>query len=351
MSKKTLALEDCVILNYGKGLPERNREIGDVPVYGSSGIVGFHKEALVQGPGIIVGRKGTIGSVYWESHDFFPIDTTYYVSLKLEQTKLKFMYYLLRSLPLSKLNTDAAVPGLNRNNAYRLEIELPSSEVQDKIADILSAYDDLIENNRRRIQLLELLAHLLYKEWFVYFRFPGHEHVKITDGVPDGWEKVKLGDKVVFNYGKALKADYRIESYYPVYGSSGIIGTHEEPLVKGPGIIIGRKGNVGSVFWSSKDFYPIDTVYFINSETSDYYLYNSLKNMQFVNSDGAVPGLNRNYAYSKSYLIPDFKLLSLFEETVSPIYEQIHKLGTYNEKLIQARNFLLPRLMSGEIAV
>jgi type I restriction enzyme S subunit len=169
--------------------------------------------------------------------------------------------------------------------------------------------------------------------------------------VPEGWEKSTVGEKVVLNYGKALNADDRIEGSYPVYGSSGVIGTHEKSLVKGPGIIVGRKGNVGSVFWSHKDFYPIDTVYFIDSKTSNYYLYYNLQNMQFINSDGAVPGLNRNFAYSRPYIIPEHKFLSLFEETVSPIHIQIHKLAAYNEKLSEARDILLPRLMNGEITV
>ncbi len=91
---------------------------------------------------------------------------------------------------------------------------------QDRIASILSAYDDLIENNRRRIQLLEQAARLLYKEWFVRLRFPGHEHVTITDGVPEGWEKKTIGELAPFKYGKALKKDDRVPGPYPVYGSS-----------------------------------------------------------------------------------------------------------------------------------
>lgn len=351
MSWTSTTLGDLINLNYGKGLPEIKRVEGDVPVYGSGGIIGFHKEALIEGPGIIVGRKGTVGSVYWEGRNFFPIDTSYYVTPKSGESNLKFIYYLLESLPLASLNTDAAVPGLNRDNALRLKIKVPSKPIQDRIAEILSAYDSLLENNRRRIQLLEQSARLLYREWFVHLRFPGHEHVRIIDGVPEGWEKSTVGEKVVLNYGKALNADDRIEGSYPVYGSSGVIGTHEKSLVKGPGIIVGRKGNVGSIFWSHKDFYPIDTVYFIDSETSNYYLYHTLKNMQFINSDGAVPGLNRNFAYSRPYIIPEHKLLSLFEETVSPIYTQIHKLVAYNEKLSEARDILLPRLMNGEITV
>lgn len=195
-------LGDFVEFAYGKSLPARNRKPGPVPVYGSAGVVDLHNAPLVKAPGVIVGRKGTVGAVYWADQDFFPIDTTYYVIPKSNDIRMRYVYYLLKSLPLPQMNTDVAVPGLNRSNALRLKITMPSSVHQDRVVDILSAYDDLIENNRRRIQLLEQAARLLYKEWFVHLRFPGHEHVKIKacpghrsgDGVPEGWEKKVLGD-------------------------------------------------------------------------------------------------------------------------------------------------------------
>jgi type I restriction enzyme, S subunit len=95
---------------------------------------------------------------------------------------------------LENYNVGNANPTLNRNHIHDLEIHIPDKNIQDRIADILSAYDDLIENNRRRIDLLEQSARLLYKEWFVSLCFPGHEHVKVKDGVPQGWEKKLIGD-------------------------------------------------------------------------------------------------------------------------------------------------------------
>jgi type I restriction enzyme S subunit len=198
---------------------------------------------------------------------------------------------------------------------------------------------------------LEQAARLLYREWFVHLRFPGHEGVKIKDGVPEGWEKKPLGEIGKLNYGKGLKADNRIPGPFPVYGSSGVIGTHEKALVKGPGIIIGRKGNVGSVYWSDSDYYPIDTVYFIDSSSSSYYLYYALLYTQFINTDVAVPGLNRDFAHSCEIFLPDATILGLFEESVTPIHNQISKLRKYNKTLERARDLLLPRLMSGEIAI
>ena len=343
-------LSEFVDFAYGKGLPARDRKEGEFPVYGSAGVVDSHETPLIKGPGVIVGRKGTVGAVHWSDKDFFPIDTTFYVVPKGE-IQLRYAYYLLKTLPLQQMNTDVAVPGLNRNNALRLKVSVPSFSQQDKIVEILYAYDDLIENNRRRIQLLEQAARLLYREWFVHLRFPGHEHAKITDGVPEGWGMKPLGEMAPLKYGKALKKDNRVPGSFPVYGSSGIVGTHEKALVTGPAIIVGRKGNVGSVYWSKDDFHPIDTVYFIEAEHCTTYLYYALLHTQFINTDVAVPGLNRDFAHSRTVFIPDHKILAMFEQYVVVIHDQIDQLMKYNEALTQARDLLLPRLMNGEVAV
>ena len=228
---------------------------------------------------------------------------------------------------------------------------LPRLDVQQQIAGVLSAYDDLIENNWRRMVLLEEAAQQLYREWFVRLRFPGHEHTRITSGVPEGWERVPLGERVTLNYGKALKAEDRSDGPCPVYGSSGIVGMHEKSLAAAPGIVLGRKGNVGSVYWCPKDYWPIDTVYFIEAETSNLWLYYALQHMHFISTDVAVPGLNRDFAYSRPLLVPEPRIVRNFLETAIPLHEQIAKLDEMNRKLRAARDLLLPRLMSGEISV
>lgn len=267
-----------------------------------------------------------------------------------------FVYYLAKSDVIKQPAIKSMVGSSGRQRAQKEVIEniiinVPKIGTQKHIASILSAYDDLIENNNRRIELLEESARLLYREWFVDFRFPGYEHAEFVDGLPKGWNKVKLGEKIILNYGKALKSEDRINGDYPVFGSSGIVGYHNKFLVNGPGIIVGRKGNVGSIYWSYKNYNPIDTVYYIDSSTSNFYLFQSLQNMQFLSSDAAVPGLNRDYAYSKDYLIPSNKTFNFFNEIVSTTYEQVYKLLDYNQKLKEARDILLPKLMSGEIEV
>jgi type I restriction enzyme S subunit len=252
---------------------------------------------------------------------------------------------------LAQAGNKATMASLNHDIIRRITLRLPMPAVQEATVNILSAYDDLIENNRRRMALLEDAARQLYREWFVRLRFPGHEHTRITDGVPEGWERVPLGDRVALNYGKALKAEDRSEGPFPVYGSSGIVGTHDKAYAAAPGIVVGRKGNVGSVYWCSKDYWPIDTVYFVDAETSNLWLYYALQHMHFISTDVAVPGLNRDFAYSRPLLLPEPRVVRDFLDTAVPLHEQMARLDEMNEKLRAARDLLLPRLMTGEIAV
>ena len=186
-------LENLITLQRGFDLPAQSRKIGEVPIVASSGFVGFHNESKVAGPGVVIGRSGSIGGGQYISRDFWPLNTTLWVK-DFKGNNPRFIYYLLKSIDFSNFNAGAGVPTLNRNHIASLRVPNFSVKQQNHIASVLSAYDDLIENNRRRIALLEEAARLLYREWFVRFRFPGYEHVKIVDGIPDGWEVKKVGE-------------------------------------------------------------------------------------------------------------------------------------------------------------
>ncbi|MDP2785747.1 MAG: restriction endonuclease subunit S [Sulfurimicrobium sp.] len=338
-------------LNFYNGKAATFDESGEIEVFGSNGKIGFSKNYNHE-CAIILGRVGAYcGSVILSENKFWATDNTIVLKVKNSQS-LRYWFYRLGNFPIRSFAGGAAQPLMTHGILKGINIKVHSDfDVQEKIADILSAYDDLIENNQRRMALLEESARLLYSEWFVRLRFPGYEHTRITDGAPEGWERKTLGECITLNYGKALKAEIRIDGEYPVYGSSGIVGSHEKPLVKGPAIILGRKGNVGSVYWSSKSFYPIDTVYFVDAESSSLYLYYALKHMHFISTDVAVPGLNRDFAYSRPLLLPAATMLRAFLENVTPIHAQLDKLDEMNQKLRAARDLLLPRLMSGELAV
>ena len=226
------------------------------------------------------------------------------------------------------------------NVVRKIEVPAPPLPIQRKIAEVLSAYDDLIEVNTRRIRILEQMMQAVYREWFGKVD---------AQSLPEGWKLMKLGDAIELPYGKGLKADIRIEGKVPVFGSGGLVGYHNQSLVKGPGIIVGRKGNVGSVFWSDDDFYPIDTVFYVQTQVSLYYIFCNLQTQNFINNDAAVPGLNRNQAYSLSFILPPKNILDKFDQFVAPIFQQTRTLHNQNANLQRTRDLLLPRLISGEL--
>ena len=309
---------------------------------------------------VVLTTRGTLGNVAYYGDDT-PFDhlriNSGMVIMRTDPAKLlpEFLYGFLRSprflQQVEQLRSGAAQPQLPIRDINRIKLPIPRKDMQERIVGVFAAYDELIENNRRRMTLLEDAARQLYREWFVRLRFPGYEHTRITKGVPDGWDRVPLGDRVTLNYGKALRAEDRSDGPCPVYGSSGIVGMHEKALVAAPGIVVGRKGNVGSVYWCPKDYWPIDTVYFIDAETSNLWLYYALQHMHFISTDVAVPGLNRDFAYSRPLLVPESRVVRDFLDAAGPLREQLAKLDEMNERLRAARDLLLPRLMRGEIAV
>jgi type I restriction enzyme S subunit len=358
MSFKKLKLRDTFVLNYGKSLPERDRKEGEYPVYGSSGITGFHNEPLVSGPGIILGRKGSIGTVYFSSKDFFPIDTVYYVTPAVDEVDLRYSYYLLKSLPLKSLNSDAAVPGLNREIAYSVEIKLPSISAQKSIVEVIANYDDLIENNKRRIALLEESARLLYREWFVHFRFPGHEHVKIIDGLPEGWNKKKYVDILgkVKKKGKAKKEEYQPVGLFPcIDQSKDFIGGYVDdtelvfsaPL---PVLIFGDHTRIIK-FIDFPFVQGADGTQILipkNDDITPVFFYFLTQSIDLANAFYA-----RHFKFLKAteIILPTNSLIKQFERSVEVNMKQIKTLREMNIKLEKARDILLPRLMNGDLAV
>jgi type I restriction enzyme S subunit len=184
----TRRLGDVLTLKRGHDLADNLRRDGDIPVVSSSGITGFHSEAKAKAPGVVTGRYGTLGEVYYLDQDYWPLNTALYV-IDFKGTHPRFAAYFLEHILSGYQSDKAAVPGVNRNVLHELQVRVPERPGQERIAATLSAYDDLIENNRRRMKLLEDAARLLYQEWFVRLRFPGHERVRVKDGVPEVWRK------------------------------------------------------------------------------------------------------------------------------------------------------------------
>ncbi len=347
---REVKLGEELTFQRGFDITKAEQTIGGVPIVSSSGVSSYHNKSKVAGPGVVIGRKGTLGTVHYVPTNFWPHDTTLWVK-DFKHNEPRFLYYFLQTLRLENFDTGASNPTLNRNHVHKIKVIFPEKEVQKKIAAILSAYDDLIENNKRRIALLEKIAEEIYCEWFVRMRFPGHEKVKFVKGVPEGWEIKRLGEILELCYGKALKEEDRIPGEFDVYGSSGIVGTHSQALVREPGIIVGRKGNVGSVHWADRGFFPIDTVYFVKSDLNNSYLFFLLQSMNFINNDAAVPGLNRKQAYSNQLFSPPKHLIAEFARLVDPQFEMKQNIVKQNDSLARSRDMFLPRLISGKLSV
>ena len=166
---KQTTLGELAPFTYGKSLPTRKRNAsGQVPVFGSNGVVGYHDAALTDGPTIIIGRKGTAGAVHYSPVPCWPIDTTFFITDD-DAELTRFKYYALCTLGLDDMNTDSAVPGLNRNAAHAREFGVPNETEQRRIAHILGTLDDKIELNCRMNATLEGMAQALFKSWFVNF--------------------------------------------------------------------------------------------------------------------------------------------------------------------------------------
>jgi type I restriction enzyme S subunit len=290
-----------------------------------------------------------------------------------------YIYYNLysRKDELQRLATSgSAQPILNKGHFSQLKIILPSIVEQHTIARILGTLDDKIELNRKMNETLEAMARAIFKSWFVDFdpvhakaegRNPGLPP-KIADLFPDkfqdsklgkipkGWKVGTLGSILELAYGKGLREQDRRSGNIPVFGSNGQVGWHDEKLVDGPGIIVGRKGNPGIVTWTHTDFFPIDTTFYVvpkQKELSFYYLFYTLQlqDLPSLNADSAVPGLNRNLAYMSLQVVPENKVVKTFDAFVILIYKKIFENEQEIRTLAAIRDTLLPKLLSGEIRV
>jgi type I restriction enzyme, S subunit len=371
-------LGDVVTLKRGHDLPESERQDGDIPVVSSSGITGYHAEPKAKAPGVITGRYGTLGEVFYLEQDYWPLNTALYVT-DFKGNHPRFVAYFLENALRNYQSDKAAVPGVNRNVLHELKVRCTESNNQEKIAAILSAYDKLIENNRRRMELLEEAARQLYREWFVRLRFPGHEHTRSISGVPEGWERETLAQLCEsIDYGYTASAEQeevgpkflRITDIVPSFidwPSVPYCQIEDDKLSKfrlsEGDIVIARTGaTVGyakrlhkrhpdTVFASylvrlrlSQEMDNLIVGVFVESEDYKEYVKSRV-------GGAAQPNANAKVLAGAEILVPPATLQHAFREFVEPLLDQRELLQVQNEKLRAARDLLLPRLMNGEIAV
>ncbi len=338
-----------------------------------------YKKAIAKRGDIIITHRGTLGQIAYipddsEFEEYVISQSQFRVKLKSELVNpIYFTYYFHTDEGQKRLlsfKSHVGVPALAQatTNFRLLDFPIRSKIEQDAVANFLVKIDKKIDLNSHINTELEAMAKTLYDYWFVQFDFPDAngrpyktsggkmEHNPILKReIPADWENCKLSELIKLEYGKPLKSENRTGSGYPVFGSSGIVGFHNDYFVEGPGIIIGRKGTVGKVNFAFDNFYPIDTSYYVSSKKEIsiiflYYLISSL-GLEFMNSDSAVPGLNRETALGLSVVSAPLELISKYHEYAEVWFEKKKIIINENNELIKLRDWLLPMLMNGQVTV
>lgn len=298
------------------------------------------------------------------------------IRVRLDTTKAVplFYYYYFKSplSPMKTIVTICAQAGIRGSDLATLSVECPDLPTQRRIASILSAYDDLIENNRRQIKLLEEAAQRLYREWFVELRFPGHESVKVVDGVPEGWMKGTLNTIAEFTGKKANKAEReRYKCYLPIdclpkkslaYINHDNISNAESSLLSFAeyDIIFGAmRPYFHKVVIAQEEGLTRSTCFVINSRSKEYWSYVCMLLFSEEAIDYATHvsvGTTMPYVRWKDFermpvLIPSQKVAAHFHEMLLPIIQKISCIAKHIALLSEARDRLLPKLMSGEMEV
>ena len=282
----------------------------------------------------------------------------------------RFLYQILKSeyyRPYFKQYcTGSAQPQLPIKNFSQIYLNVPDIKTQHRIADILSVYDNLIENNQKQIKLLEEAAQRLYKEWFVDLRFPGHENTKIVDGVPEGWNEKTLSQVANVIMGQSPKSEFYnsekkglpfhqgVGSYGVRFVMDDIYSTSYTRIAEPNSILFSVRAPVGRLNITKNKVVLGRGLAAINqTDGCQSYLYYLLKNKFFkdniVGNGSIFASVSKDELLNQKFLIPERNLMMQFEKIVSQMDKQIENLDSKNKRLIEARDRLLPKLMSGEV--
>lgn len=377
MSWTDCELGEVVTLKRGYDLPKTKRIYGSIPVVSSSGITGWHNEAKAEPPGVVTGRYGTIGEVFYIDRPFWPLNTALY-AINFHGNDPKFVAYFLEYKLKNYLSDKSAVPGVDRNILHKMKVRSPDPKTQLRISKLLSDYDDLIENNRRRITLLEEAARLIYREWFVDFRFPNHEKTKFENGLPVGWQQQTFGDLFEFLGGFAFES-----SSYTEGGNYGVVtikNVHDAEFIQNcpsrvddipdrlrphcrlqtGDVLLSLTGNIG------RACAVVGENYLLNQRVAKiegrlgiskpfvYWSFSNprtMKELENLASGVAQLNLSPVKLSAKAFVKPKHEIIDEFCRTTQPMFENILSLQKQNQVLTKARDMLLPRLMDGRIAV
>ena len=329
------------------------------PAYSATGKDGYLPYADHDRPGVVLSAIGANSGKTWlATGQWSCIKNTMWFRSANPDVRTEYLYYATGD-PSRWPKRGAAQPFIALADARRLEILLPPVGTQRSIVAILSTYDDLIENNARRIQILDEMAKAIYREWFVEFRYPGHQDTPLVEStigtLPSGWGVGSLQDLMILQRGFDLPRKIRSDGVVPVITATGQHGTHSDWAVRGPGVVTGRSGSLGRVMYIHEDFWPLNTTLWVKefrAATPElaYFVLKSL-DLAAYNSGAAVPTLNRNDISGHAMPLPPEPLVARFSAIAANNLGLARTLRAMNDNLHRIRDFLLPRLISGEIDV
>lgn len=357
-------VQDGVPVVRGVNLPKESKFSCDDFVYVSERKAdALHLNCAKPGD-LVFTQRGTLGQVGIIPHNtphkrFLISQSQMKMTVDLSKANPLFLYFYFR-LPstvtyIENHALQSGVPHINLGILRKFEVVCPPLPIQKKIAAVLSAYDDLIESNNRRIALLEKMAEEIYREWFVRLRFPGHEKVKVVKGVPEGWEQKRFGQFCTLQRGYDLPDSQVVTGPYPVVASTSIKTFHNQFKVKPPVVTTGRSGSLGTVLFVNERAWPLNTSLYVKDfhGNSCYLVYYTLKNMglENFNAGAGVPSLNRNHLNGITLAVPPKPLQDSFDVVVAPLFHQKEQLSRSSEMLVKTRDMLLPRLISGKLSV
>ncbi len=373
------------VLEYGKSLrdyePERSSE-KPFRVFGTNGPIGWHSAPLYTEPSIVVGRKGAYRGIHFSEHPFFVIDTAFYLK-PISLFDIRWAYYQLKNFDINKLDSGSAIPSTSRDAFYEIPVAVPPLPTQRRISGILSAYDALIENSQRRIKILEEMARSLYREWFVNFRYPGHESVPLVPSplgeIPQGWEVKKVQDSFVVSGGgtpSRKEPEFwdggKIQWYSPsdLTGAGTMFmddsGDHitELGLTQSSArmfpprsVMLTSRATIGAIAINTE---PACTNQgFITCLTSErvplyflfYWLTENVPTFQRMASGATFKEISRGVFKTIDFLHPPGNIVEHFESIATPMAETLLSLQRQIQNLRRTRDLLLPRLLSGQIDV
>ena len=367
---KQMLLGDVVRFGNGKAIKPGGQ--GLYPVYGSNGIIGGSDDFLHEN-GIVIGRVGAYcGSVDYCSTKFWASDNTLVAYPASEQIETRFLFYLLTDAKLSRYAGGAAQPLVTQTVLKQVKVRVPPLPIQQRIAGILSAYDELIENSQRRIKLLEAMARALYREWFVHFRFPGHEnHPRIPSPlgeIPQGWEVKKLKDVCRLTMGQSPKSEFYNEAGDGVAAHQGVTDFGDRfPSDRLFCTADGRIAEAGDIPFSVRA--PVGRMNIANkkillgrglsairhNQGCQAFLWEQLKNrfteVDMMGNGSIFASVTKDDMQGIELLCPSPPLIEVVTKHFDPVHSEIAALGQQIQTLRSTRDLLLPRLLSGQIDV